>query len=348
MKKKKKKHTFILPLKLQLWITLLFFTASTAGVTLLCALHPFSKTILIISGIIILIGILLIWLMYQPLISSLKQLTRYMQDITNGDLKAQKAGAMLDPGLICSTEIMQITEALNDMLRHITDLNHTIFETYTRMYELDANNRKTEIAYLRSQVNPHFLYNTLTMICGMAAEGSTDNIISVAGSLSQIFRYSIKGNDMVTLREEMEIVKAYLMIQKERFGDRFSIRYTFEENCMDFMIPKMVIQPLVENAIVHGLEKSLKPGSLMIGAGRNVEHSYLAIWIYDTGIGMSPEKLKELRESLSHVDTDSTNNIGLHNVNSRMLLYFGNNYNLLLDSEEGVGTNVQIRVPYQT
>ena len=75
------------------------------------------------------------------------------------------------------------------------------------MYELEANNRKTEIAFLRSQINPHFLYNTLTMICGMAAEGMTDKIILVTGALSQIFRYSIKGNDLVSLREELEIVK---------------------------------------------------------------------------------------------------------------------------------------------
>lgn len=94
------------------------------------------------------------------------------------------------------------------MLIKTEELNHTIFDSYTRMYELEANNRKTEIAFLRSQINPHFLYNTLTMICGMAAEGMTDKIILVTGALSQIFRYSIKGNDMVPLREELEIVKS--------------------------------------------------------------------------------------------------------------------------------------------
>lgn len=123
------------------------------------------------------------------------------------------------------------------------------------VYLKDIAERDLELQMLRNQINPHFLYNTLTMICGMAAEGMTDKIILVTGALSQIFRYSIKGNDLVSLREELEIVKSYLMIQKERFADRFTIEYNFSDDAYDCLIPKMVIQPLVENAIVHGLEK---------------------------------------------------------------------------------------------
>ena len=231
------------------------------------------------------------------------------------------------------------------------------------MYELEVTNRKTEIAFLRSQINPHFLYNTLTMICGMSAEGMNDKVISVTSALSQIFRYSIKGSEMVTLAEEMEIVRSYLMIQQERFSNRITIRYEFSEDSYECLIPKMVIQPLVENAIVHGLEKSLKPGELLIGAGRNPEHGYLAIWIFDTGVGMPLDKLEELRRAVSlpveHRNQDAAANlagldavdhdsIGILNVNSRMVLYYGADYTLLIDSEADVGTNIQLRVPYQT
>lgn len=168
---------------------------------------------------------------------------------------------------------------------------------------------------------------------------------------------------MVSLREELEIVKSYLMIQKERFADRFTLEYNFSDDAYDCLIPKMVIQPLVENAIVHGLEKSLKPGSILIGAGRNPRHGYLAIWIFDTGVGMPPEKLQELRHSiaasvhdktgdasadLAKMDAQNHDSIGILNVNSRMVLYYGADYTLLIDSEEGVGTNIQLRVPYQT
>ncbi len=324
-----------------------------------------SRRLLLSMSTLVAFAILLLLLLYRPLIRSLKQLTNFMKTVSAGDRKVLKEGARIHQGRIGSSEIDEISSAFNDMLVQTEQLNYTIFNTYTRMYELEASNRKAEIALLRSQINPHFLYNTLTMICGMAAEGMNDKIISVTGALSQIFRYSIKGSDMVTLREEMEIVQSYLMIQEERFNGRFTIRYEFMENSYDCLIPKMIIQPLVENAILHGLEKSLEPGELWIGAGRNPDYGYLAIWIFDTGVGMPADKLEELRnaiaqhtlqysanadsdpDTLENPDIPKNDSIGILNVNNRMVLYYGTDYTLLIDSEEGVGTNIQIRVPYR-
>lgn len=320
-----------------------------------------SVSLLLRIGLLIVVFLLFIWLFYRPLIKSLKKLTGFIQTISHGDRKAYKEGTVIDQGIIGSTEIDDILTAFNEMLANTNRLNHDIFKTYTRMYELEASRRETEIAYLRSQINPHFLYNTLTMICGMAAEGMTDKIISVTGALSQIFRYSVKGSEFVTLEEEMEIVRSYLMIQSERFHDRFQIEYQFADDVMEWKIPRMLIQPLVENAIVHGLENSLKPGKLVIGAGINHENEYLAIWIYDTGVGMSKEKLEKVRcdiqtstEAILHESQDEyakpdiqkTNNIGILNVNTRMVMYYGKNHTLIVDSEEGVGTNISLRVPY--
>lgn len=312
-------------------------------------------------GLLVLAVGIVMFQIYRPLIKSLQKLTGFMTKITNSS-QNYKSGIELQQGLIGSTEIQEITGAFNAMLLHTYELNHTIFENYTHMYEMDLNNKETEIAYLRSQVNPHFLYNTLTMICGMASANMKKEIIDTAGALSSIFRYSIKGEDMVPLREEMEIVRSYLKIQTYRFAERFTVTYDLPEEFNECLIPKMVIQPIVENAIVHGLEPSLKPGTLLIGAGRNPEKGYLAIWIYDTGVGMKPEKLEQLRKTLREpvhssdtiMDSYSTMNvrhhesIGLLNVNSRMVLYFGEEYYLILDSEEGVGTNVQLRIPYRT
>lgn len=323
----------------------------------------FSRLLICMGALLVLI-LLFLFMLYRPLIRSLQLLTRFMKTLSSGDRRAYKEKFTIHQGPVGISEIDEICKAFNEMLQQTDMLNHTIFDTYLKMYELENNNRLTEIAFLRSQVNPHFLYNTLTMICGMAAEGMSDEIISVTGALSRIFRYSIKGSDVVTLQEEMDIVRAYLMIQKERFGERFTVQYDFWDNSLNCLIPKMIVQPLVENAIVHGLEKSLRPGQLRIGAGRNPEHGYLAIWIYDTGVGMPEEKLKELRDALSHLPgkkqggngTDYSEmqqiiaheGIGILNVNSRMVLYYGTDYTLLIDSEEGVGTNIQIRVPYRT
>lgn len=313
-------------------------------------------------GILLLAVAFIMFRIYRPLMNSLQRLTHYMIEITNGNQQNYKNGFTLSQGVIGSTEIQEIANAFNEMLLHTYDLNHTIFENYTHMYEMDINNKKTEIAYLRSQINPHFLYNTLTMICGMASAGMQQEIIDTASALSAIFRYSIKGDDIVTLREEMEIVQSYLKIQTYRFEDRFTVTYDLPEESLNCLIPKMVIQPIVENAIVHGLEPSLRPGSLTIGAGRNPEKGYLAIWIFDTGIGMKPEKLQQIRDELqrpvhqpedtimdsfSVLDSKHHDSIGILNVNSRMILYFGMDYSLILDSEEGVGTNVQLRIPYR-
>lgn len=320
--------------------------------------------LLVSAGALTTLILLLLFMLYRPLIRSLRQITGFMKTLSTGDRRSYKDGISIRQGPIEITEINDICAAFNEMLQQTDTLNHTIFDTYLRMYELKKNNRMTEIALLRSQVNPHFLYNTLTMICGMAAEGMNDKIISVTNALSQIFRYSIKGSDMVTLQEEMDIVRAYLMIQKERFGGKFTFRYDFWDDSLNCLIPKMIIQPLVENAIVHGLEKSLQPGSLRIGAGRNPQHGYLAIWIFDTGVGMSEEQLSKLRIAVSHPPGQNLkygemnfedveklsghNGIGILNVNSRMVLYYGSDYTLIIDSEEGVGTNIQIRVPYRT
>ena len=313
--------------------------------------------------VILLLSSVLLLRFFHPLISSLNQLTQFMKKITVGERKAAKDGIIIEQGAFGCLEITNISDAFNEMLRETNRLNYTIFKTYTEMYELEMNNRNTEIAFLRSQINPHFLYNTLTAICGMASAGMTDEIISVTNALSQIFRYSIKGSDLVTVAEELDIVKSYLKIQLTRFEGRFTVRYDMSEDSYDCLIPKMVIQPLVENAIVHGLEQSMKKGELLIGSGRNPDYGYLAIWIYDTGVGMTKEKLEGIREALKRssrtksgdarkdfkeMDEQNHDSIGILNVNTRMTLYFGEEYSLIVDSEENVGTNIQLRIPYQT
>lgn len=299
-------------------------------------------------------------LILYPMLRSLQQLTRAMQNITAGEQKTIRSGIDLTGIRFGCTEIRDIYKAFNDMLQEINTLNHTIFRTYTQMYDLEMNNRLTEIAFLRSQINPHFLYNTLTTICGMSAAGMNDKIIEVTNALSSIFRYSIQGSDMVALRNELDIIRAYLMIQSCRFEDRFSVLYDIKEETLDCQIPKMIIQPLVENAIVHGLEPSLKHGKLIISTSLTPTHDHLIISVMDTGIGMSKEKLDALRsmlhesirsksknalEHLQDMDAANHDSIGIFNVNSRIVLYYGEAYNIKLDSWEGAGTNITIHIP---
>ncbi|MBQ8638439.1 MAG: sensor histidine kinase [Lachnospiraceae bacterium] len=295
-----------------------------------------------------------------PVSHSLRQLTHVMRDITDGEQKTIREGVDLTNVRFGCSEIRDIYSAFNDMLQEINHLNHTIFNTYTQMYELEMNNRQTEIDFLRSQINPHFLYNTLTTICGMSASGMNSQIIDVTNALSRIFRYSIQGGDMVSLSEELDIIRSYLMIQSYRFEDRFGVEYSISNEALPCQIPKMIIQPLVENAIVHGLEPSLKRGKIIISASLSADRDYLTISVMDTGVGMSAEKLQLLRdtvlstdrykrgnakENLQALDAKSHDSIGILNVNSRIVLYYGEEYTLKLDSWAGAGTNIQIRIP---
>ncbi len=321
----------------------------------------YSQVIFIILAF--LISVILFLLFLKPAMASLGQLTRIMNAIGSGKRKAMNERITISADAYRCKEVYAIVTSFNDMLDETARLNHAIFDSYTKMYELEMVNRSTEIAYLRSQINPHFLYNTLTLICGMAASGESERVIDVTQALSMIFRYSIKGADMVNVREELDMVRSYVMIQMLRFEDRFTVEFNVSDEALDAMLPKMVIQPLVENAITHGLEKSMHKGHLQIGALLDKRDNTLVLWVYDTGIGMSRDKLEEIRQLLRDTTTNksqfinqdfdaienrNTESVGLCNVNSRIYLYYGEEYSLNVDSDEAVGTNVQMRIPYRT
>ncbi|MCJ7835843.1 sensor histidine kinase [Cuneatibacter sp. NSJ-177] len=208
-----------------------------------------------------------------------------------------------------------------------------------------------EYAALQSQINPHFLYNTLDVIRGQALEIQAQEIALMTEKLSRFFRYSIgKRGDLVTLADELKNTEEYFYIQHFRFEDRFTLTVLGEkeviENCY---IPKMTFQPIVENAIFHGLEKKRGKGRVTIRiqalAGR------LEIRIADDGIGMTKEKAERIMERLRHPESQrpepgKKHGIALINVNRRLKLLFGEEYGLHINSLEEVGTEVEISLPY--
>lgn len=260
--------------------------------------------------------------------NTISELTGIMNKITSGNRRALKERIHLDEQSYVCLEAAAIGNAFNQMLDEVDTLNRDIFNTCTKMYE----------------------------------EGRSDDIINISQALAQILRYSIKGNEFVTFREELEIVKSYLMIQSTRFEGRFTIAYSISEEIMDACIPKMILQPLVENSIVHGLEKLLEPGHLQIGGVHDASNDTLVIWVYDTGEGISSERLCQIRDNLNHPKTiptsmeeslsmaasgEDSDSLGLLNVNSRIRLYYGEPYHLIIESKEHIETNIQIRIPFQ-
>jgi two-component system sensor histidine kinase YesM len=212
--------------------------------------------------------------------------------------------------------------------------------------------KQAELDALQSQINPHFLYNTLDVIRGQASEHHIKDIELMALSLSKMFRYSISNHDeFVSLDDELENIDCYLTIQNVRFNNKLLCQKNIDEDTLQCKIPKLIIQPIVENAIYHGLEQKLGSGKLTIRSYRT--RSRLMISIHDNGLGIKPERLAEINETLSAQNAGSRLisksgtrfSIGLSNVNSRIKLLFGNEFGLVIYSSEGYGTTVQMNLP---
>lgn len=222
------------------------------------------------------------------------------------------------------------------------------------VYQSEIYQKEAELNALQAQINPHFLYNTLQTIDMMAEAEGADAISDACQALSKIFRYSInRGQEFVTLDDELAHIRNYMIIQKLRFGKKVDIEYEIEAQCHKLLIVKLLVQPLVENAIVHGIENSIGMCTVVVRAF--IRDEVLCIEVQDDGDGISKEKLHQLNESLEHysekemvhdVSVDEGHrSIGLDNTNARIKLYFGEAYGITLKSQEGEGTLVELRLP---
>lgn len=237
----------------------------------------------------------------------------------------------------------------------ITDVYEQLYLTMESLQQLIENNyshqlskqnweiqkKESEFKLLASQINPHFLYNTLEMIRMKALRNSDREVAEIVKILSKLMRKALERNhDEQSLTDELKFIEMYLQIQKLRFGERISYTITkdFEE---DYLILPMVLQPLVENSFVHGIEPKVEKGHIHIAASK-VEDE-LILLIQDNGIGIAEEKLNNLQEML--IEAKDSDRIGLSNVNLRLKQYYGLEYGVRIDSKENEGTTITITLP---
>ncbi len=220
--------------------------------------------------------------------------------------------------------------------------------------EMRFQQKQAEYLALQNQINPHFLYNTLEAIRADALIAGVDQIADTTEALATFFRYTITDVDrLVTLSDELENVEDYFTIQKFRFGDRMDLELELtDEELLSARMPRLVLQPLVENAVVHGLEEKTGEGivKVVVESSRNV----LYVYVKDDGVGMDTEQMEKLNEIFSAQNRtrkrfgDGKNRkggIALHNVNSRIKLLFGEDYGLHVFSSEGMGTEIRMILP---
>lgn len=246
-------------------------------------------------------------------------------------------------------EIGKLTQNFNRMLKKIQTLIVVNYTSKIRQAKAESKQRHAELRALQAQINPHFLYNTLGTISSLAILEGVDSISRMAEALSEFFRYSIHNDEiMVTLRDELAQVERYFTIQRIRYGERISLEVDVPESLSNQPLVKLTLQPLVENACIHGLEST---GQGKIKICSRINGRKVMILITDTGVGISETDLLNIRATLEHPEAaEETGNqygIGLRNVQTRLKLHYGTEYGLQIESKEGDGTTVILNIPYQ-
>lgn len=304
------------------------------------------KIILVIFLIAVLLLSILFFFITYNITQPIKKLIFFMNHLKSGSIKDLKKKVQLEG----SSEINILEYEFNSMMKEINDLTHRLFETSSKLYEAEIEKEKANLAFLRSQINPHFLYNTLEVMKGISLEEGVEKLYEMTKALALIFRYSVNGSSIVDLGEEIKIIQAYVRIHVIRFGDRIEANYDFPDPTRSAKVFKMILQPLVENAIYHGLEPKRGKGALWIGS--KTEKGNLYIWVKDDGVGMEAEKLKNIKTRLSesngrNQEDSKADSIGIYNVNNRIKLTYGVEYGLCIESEKDKGTEVRITIPLQ-
>ena len=276
------------------------------------------------------------------LIRPFNMLMNHMHSVPKGVYKTIPESGQTD-------EISEIAAAYNQMIVRLEELVDKSIEQATTQKELELLQAQTEFKMLQQQINPHFLFNTLEIINLTAINNKEDDISNIVQSLSYILRYAIGKTAMVKVKNEIEALEAYIDIQRYRFGDSFSIEIELDRTLFQCYIIKFIIQPIVENAILHGMKRTSTGGKIEISLScyeEGIEFS-----VSDNGIGMSQERLEKLRESIYNPSIEyvesKNNGIGLKNVYRRMKLYYGDRGEFIINSVEGKGTNVILRIPFE-
>jgi two-component system sensor histidine kinase YesM len=211
--------------------------------------------------------------------------------------------------------------------------------------------QKAELRTLQAQINPHFLYNSLDSIVWMAEAGKTREVIRLVQALSRFFRISLsKGRDLISVGEEVEHVRNYLVIQQMRYSDILEYEIDMPSELRSIPILKMTLQPIVENALYHGIKNKRGKGRIRISGAAGPDRT-LRLLVTDNGIGMSEGKLAEIRLLLEDRPPNGAgepdSGFGLLNVQRRLRLFYGEQYGIAIDSRENVGTMVEITIPVQ-
>lgn len=295
-----------------------------------------TKFAIIAFVFLLIITLILIEVISNNIFKPIKELCTMTRQVGKGDFTTRAAEYP-------NNEVIVLTNSFNQMVERIGNLVEDVREE-------QLNLRKTELKLLQAQINPHFLYNTLDTVVWLAEDKQNDMVVKMISSLSSFFRTSLsKGNDFIFFEEEVMHIRSYLQIQQFRYQDILEYEINIAEELKCCKILKLLLQPIVENALYHGIKNKRGKGKISINGIRHDELIYIKV--KDNGIGMEKEQLEFLNKKIDgkiKEENDSKSGFGLVNVNERIKLLYGKEYGIFIESTYGEGCIVTITIPMMT
>lgn len=273
----------------------------------------------------------------------ISKITSQLKHIGDGHYKARLK-------VTSNNELGIIVNDINNMLSRQETMTKKIFTTQDQLYTLELEKKEAELSALQSQINPHFLYNTLECIRSIGIYHNISEIQQISTSMAKIFRYAIKSQEQVTILDEIQCIEDYLRIMNIRFMDKFNLILHIEAEHYSLKINKMVLQPIVENAIYHGLENIIGKGTITIDATVDETIQCLSLEVKDNGKGIEPEQLTCLQQKLSSntistITKETQRSVGIINIHNRLKLNYGDDFGINIDSHLGEGTSIYLQIP---
>ena len=284
--------------------------------------------ILLLSAVLILIAMLIIGaILSRALSRPIRDLAAAMEQFEqNADAFTYTPGNGV-------RELRTLSESFSHMVLRLQNLVATVRSE-------QINLRKTELRALQAQINPHFLYNTLDSISWMCEQGKNEEAVLMVSALARLFRISIsRGHELIPIRSELKHAESYLQIQSHRYQNQFVYRFDVEEGCLDYLCNKITLQPIIENAIYHGINGLVDDGEILVSVKSDGDD--ILFTVADNGSGMTAEQI----EAIMSKERSDHAGIGIKNVNDRLKIYFGPAYGITIDSAPDEGTRVHIRMP---
>jgi len=310
-----------------------------------------SETTLASKGFSVTLTILQIVVIIFSLVFSVTTYLRFSKAINEPLSDMQKMSTEIAQGnLKARTEIPDVEE-LSPLAKNMNLMAEQINLLIQKNIEEQANFQKAEMKALQAQITPHFLYNTFDTIIWLAEEEDTERVVKITKAFSEFLRISLsRGHEWITIAQELDHIKNYLTIQKIRYNDILNYEIHVDDELLDCPIIKLVLQPLIENAIYHGIKNKRGRGNIqVIVEYTNITKRSIKIEIKDNGAGFTPERLLEVQEELKKGDVDSeklTSVYGLYNVNKKLKLYYGESTDgLIINSKADEGTSISFVIP---